>query len=104
MKTSGRSRRAFLRALPPTTVTALTAALIAGAHVVRGSRPITVILAVAVGLTLVVFLTYFSLSFAGYRVKADAVDVPTRYAWPLVGGITVVVMAAAFYLASRFAR
>ena len=104
MNTSGRSRRASLRALPPTIVTALVAVLIAGAHVVRGGRSITVILAVAVGLTLVVFVTYFSLSFAGYRVKADTVDVPAQYAWPLVGGVTVVVMATALYLADRLAR
>ena len=104
MNTSGRSRRAFLRALPPTTVTALVAALIAGAHIVRGGRAVAAILAIAVGLTLVVFLTYFSLSFVGYRVKADTVDVPARYAWPLVGGVTVIVMATALYLASRLAR
>ncbi len=70
----------------------------------RGGQSFTVSLAIAVGLTLVVFLTYFSLSFAGFRVKGDTVDGPTRYSWPLVGGLTAVVMAVALYLASRFAR
>lgn len=82
----------------------LIAVLIAGAHIVRGGRSITAILAIAVGLTLVVFLTSFSLSFAGYRVKADTVDAPARYSWPLVGGLTAVVMAMALYLASHFSR
>ena len=104
MMTIGRSRRAFLRALPPAIATALIAIIIAGAHIVRGGRSITVILAIAVGLTLVVFLTYFSLSFAGHRVKGDTVYVPARYSWPLVGGLTAVVMAMALYLASRFTR
>ena len=104
MKTIGRSRRAFLKALPPTAVTALVAVLIAGADIVRGGRSIQVVLAIAVGLTLVVFLTYFGLSLAGYRVRADTVDVPTRYSWPLVGGLTAVVMATVLYLASRAGR
>jgi len=104
MKTIGRSRRAFLRALPPATVTALIAVFVAAAHIARGGQSFTVSLAIAVGLTLVVFLTYFILSFAGYRVKDDTVDVPIRYSWPLVGGLTAVVMALALYLASRFGR
>ena len=102
MRTIGRSRRAFRRALPPVTATALIAVFSAGAHIVRGGRSIPAIVAIAAGLTLIVFLTYFSLSFAGYRVKADTVDVPLRYSWPLVGGLTAVVMAIALYLASRF--
>jgi hypothetical protein len=68
----------------------------------RGDRSITVSLAIASGLTLVVFLTYFTLSVAGYRVRADNVDVPTRYSWPLVSGVTIVVMVVALYLAGRF--
>ena len=43
MKTIGRSRRAFLKALPPTAVTALGAVLIAGADIVRGGRSIQVV-------------------------------------------------------------
>ncbi len=104
MKPIGHSRRAFLRALPPAAVTAVIAVVVAGAHIARGGQSITVILAIAAGLTLVVFLTYFSLSFLGYRVKADTVNVPARYSWPIVGGLTVVVMATALYLASRFGR
>lgn len=104
MTTVRRSSHALRRALPPATATCIIAAVIAGAHIVRGGRSIAVVLAIALGLTVVVFVTYFSLSLAGYRVEADAVDVPTRYSWPLVGGLTVVVMATALYLASRFGR
>ena len=104
MKTIRRLRRAFLRALPPAAVTAIVAVLVAVAHIARGGRSIPVIFAIVAGLTLVVFLTYFSLSFAGYRVRADTVDVPGRYSWPIVGGLTAVVMATALYLASRFGR
>ena len=69
MKTIGRSHRAFLRALPPTMVTAIVAVPIVGIHIARSGRWITTSIAIAIGLMLVVFLTYFSLSVAGYRVN-----------------------------------
>jgi hypothetical protein len=101
MKAMRRPRRAFLKALPVTIISGIVSIFIAGAHVLRGDRPLVVALAISLGLTLVVFLTYFVLALCGYKIDANgSVDVRKRYSWPLIGAVTVIVMAVALYFAS----
>lgn len=103
MKPVGRLRQALLRALAPTIATGVISGLFAIAQILRGGRSVAVAMAVAAGLTVVVFLTYFSSSLGGYRVKSEGtVDIPASRSWLLVSGLTIVVMAAALFLASRF--
>jgi hypothetical protein len=102
MKMIGTSRRALLRALPVTIISGIAFILVGIGRALRGDRPLVGALAVSLALTAVVFLTYFVLAVYGYKVDArGTVDVPKRYSWPLIGAVTVIVMAAAFYLASR---
>lgn len=93
--------KAVTRALPP--------AIFAGAGFLafgcfdvlrRGTSPI-VMAVIGLGLTAVVFMTYFVLGIAGYRVSADGtVQAPWPYAWA-VALAAVLVAGAIAYLALR---
>jgi len=61
-------------------------------------------ISVVVALTAIVFLTYFVLGLAGYRVSLDRdarVRVPRLIAWLIVACVTVVVFGVLFYLLLR---
>jgi hypothetical protein len=54
--------------------------------------------AVAGGLILIVFLTYFLLGLTGFKASPrGSVNVPRVYAWSLVCAIVVLVFGALFY-------
>jgi len=93
--------KAATKALPPT-ILAGGGFLAFGCFDVlrRGTSPI-VMAVVWLGLTTVVFLTYFILGITGYRVSADGtVRAPWPYAWA-VALAAVLVAGAAGYLALR---
>jgi NADH:ubiquinone oxidoreductase subunit H len=93
--------KAATRALPPT-IFAGAGFLAFGCFDVlrRGTSPI-VMAVICLGLTAVVFLTYFMLGIAGYRVSADGtVRAPWPYAWA-VALAAVLVAGAVGYLTLR---
>ena len=88
--------KAATRALPPT--------ILAGAGLVafgvfdvfrRGSPPV-VMAVICLGLAAVVFLTYFILGIAGYRVSVDG---SVRAPWPYAWAVALVAVGAAGGLA-----
>lgn len=59
---------------------------------------------ILVALTAIVFLTYFVLGLAGFRIQLDRdarVRVPRVIAWLIVACVTVVVFGVLFYLLLR---
>jgi len=75
------------------------ATLILLEHALRADRPLIVGVFVSLGLTLVVFLTYFFLALCGYKVDPHGtVTVPRRYSWALVYVVIIVILAVAVYL------
>src|SRR5712691_8439846 len=101
MKRTGRVARATARALPPTILVGAGILLFGAFDVMRrGTRP-AVAAIIGLALTAVVFVTYFILGVARYRVNAGgAVRVPWPYAWLLV---LVVILAVGTMAFLRFA-
>src|SRR5882724_4563089 len=101
MKRAGKLSRASRRALPPTIFAGACLLLFGAFDVIRrGTRP-AVAAVIGLGLTAVVFLTYFILGAAGYRLSGDGtVRVPWPYAW-LVVLIVVLGIGTVAYLSLR---
>src|SRR5215470_17397713 len=100
MKRTRTPRQAALKALPVTILAGSFATAILVEHALRGDRPLIVGVFVSLGLTSVVFFTYFFLALGGYKVDAHGtVKVPRLYSWPLLVLVTVITMAAALYVA-----
>jgi len=104
MKKHGRWPLAAQRAAPPSVLTGTIMAFVVAGHAVRGDGDLVVGAVVGAALTLIVFATFFVVGLAGYRVRGDFVGIRARYAWPLIGVVTTIVMATAFYLMSRFGK
>src|SRR5215467_11605447 len=99
MKRTRTPRQAALKALPVTILSGVMATLILLEHALRADRPLIVGVFVSLGLTLVVFLTYFFLALCGYKVDPHGtVNVPRRYSWPLVFVVIIVILGVAVYL------
>lgn len=82
MKQTHTIGKAATRALPPTILAGFGLVAFGAFDVFRRGSPPVVMAVICLGLAAVVFLTYFILGIAGYRVSADgSVRVPWPYAW-----------------------
>jgi hypothetical protein len=93
--------KAAIRALPPAIFAGVGFLAFAAFDVLRRGTPPIVMAVIALGLTAVVFMTYFLLSIAGYRVSTEGtVRAPWPYAWAIV--LSAVLAAGALaYLVLR---
>ena len=101
VQTAGRRRiyRAARAAVRPTLAVVTIAAYIV---LTKWSKlvddPVAGIFSIS-GPILIVFVTYFVLAMAGFKVSPEGgVDIPRIYAWPVLGAIFVLVFGAFFYL------
>ncbi len=100
MKRTGRAGRATARALPPTILVGAGVLLFGAFDVLRrGTRP-AVAVVLGLGLTAVVFVTYFILGVTRHVTADGTVRVPWAYAW-LVVLAAVLGVGTAAYLALR---
>src|SRR5262245_53076711 len=93
--------RAATKALPPTIVAGVGFLAFGTLDVLRRGTALTVMAVIGIGLTAVVFLTYFILGITGYRVSADGT---VRAPWPSAWAIAlaaVLVAGAVGYLVLR---
>src|SRR6266446_3307693 len=101
MKTTGRLGRATVRALPPTILVGAGLLLFGAFDILRrGTRP-AVAAVIGLGLTAVVFLTYFVLGLAGSHLRTDG---SARVPWPyacLVVLAVVIALGVVAYVALR---
>jgi hypothetical protein len=75
-------RKAVTRALSPAIFAGAGLAAFGAFDMLRRGRPPAVMTVICLGLAAVVFLTYFILGVAGYRVSVDGtVRAPWPYAW-----------------------
>jgi hypothetical protein len=79
MKQTGAIGRAATRALPPTMFAGAGLVAFGVFDVFRRGSPPAVMAVICLGLAAVVFVTYFILGIAGYRVGADG---SVRAPWP----------------------
>ena len=94
MKQPGAIGRAATRALPPTILAGAGLVAFGVFDVFRRGSPAVVMAVICLGLTVVVFVTYFILGIAGYRVGPDgSVRAPWLYAWAVA--LAAVVAAGA---------
>src|SRR6266498_4794097 len=101
MKSTGRVGRATARALPPTILVGAGVLLFGAFDVLRrGTRP-AVAAVIGLALTPVVFVTYFVLGLAGYRLRTDgSVRIPWPYAYLIVLAV-VLALGVVAYVALR---
>jgi uncharacterized BrkB/YihY/UPF0761 family membrane protein len=93
------AKDAFRAAARPSTVMALAGALTLLTHWSKFADDRVVGVAVVSGLVLVVFLTYFVLALAGFKVSPrGVVEAPRLYAWSFICAIVIVVFGVLFYL------
>ena len=82
MNQGSRIGRAATRALPPTIFAGAGFLAFGVFDMMRRGTPPIVMAVICLGLTAVVFATYFLLGIVGYRVSTDgAVRAPWPYAW-----------------------
>jgi len=101
MKQTQAIGRAATKALPPTIFAGVGLVAFGAFDVFRRGSPPVVMAVICLGLAAVVFLTYFILGIAGYRVSTDgSVRAPWPYAWA-VALAAVAVAGALSYLVLR---
>jgi len=101
MRRPNRVTRTAVRALPPAIFVASGVLLVGAFDVLRRGTPPAVMAVIGLGLGAAVFMTYFILGLARFRLTADGtVRVPWLFAWSIVL-VAVCGVGAVAYLTLR---
>jgi hypothetical protein len=101
MKQTHTIGKAATSALPPTIFAGVGLVTFGAFDVFRHGSPPVVMAIICLGLAAVIFLTYFILGIAGYRVSADeSVRAPWPYAWAVALAAVAVAGALGYLVAS----